>query len=123
MGSADIVRALISAGADVNARAKDGGSAMLDGALKGDMGCVEALLAADADVNVKDSEGRTPLIWAAMGGHADCLKALIGSHANIGAKDNKGRTAIAVIRENPDRLSPETQTAIVALLIAAGAKE
>jgi ankyrin repeat protein len=62
--SSDVVRLLVSRGADVNARSKRGETALADAAGRGDVDGVKLLLEKGADVNVADYRGYTPLIQA-----------------------------------------------------------
>ncbi len=63
-GNMDCVKALITAGADVNAKDSKGMTALLGAAMGGNADCLKALIDAGADVNAKDSDGQTALIWA-----------------------------------------------------------
>jgi len=100
-GKADCVEALISAGADVNARCEFGWTALLEAAYYEKVDCVEALIAAGADVNARSKagrnagwkEGRTALMEAASNS-AYSVKALIAAGADVNAKDNGGATAL-----------------------------
>ncbi len=72
----DMVRALLAAGADVNAKDKDGFTALMYASGWGNVKVVRALLEAKADVNVKSTDGTTPLKTASKGGYADVVKLL-----------------------------------------------
>jgi hypothetical protein len=62
-GDRDLVRILLKAGADVNARSADrGGSALVDCALGKYRDVAELLLKAGADVNAKSKDGQSALI-------------------------------------------------------------
>ena len=60
----DKVRALIAAGANVNAKSNRGKTALMNAAEKDGADSVRALIAAGADVNAKNDEGKTALIFA-----------------------------------------------------------
>jgi len=62
------VKQLLKQGADVNAKDKDGWTALIEAAAKGHTDTVKALIDAGADVNAKDKYGETALMNAATGG-------------------------------------------------------
>lgn len=63
---ATVTEALIKAGADINARTKDGNTALSLAAARGYPKIVSLLLAADADINTKANNGNTPLMNAIL---------------------------------------------------------
>jgi ankyrin repeat protein len=63
-GNADIARALIDAGAEVNARAGDGKTALTLAIFNGNYAVASLLVDRKADVNVADAQRFTPLFWA-----------------------------------------------------------
>ncbi len=60
-GDTDSVKALIAAGTDVNAKDKDGKTALMAAS---NADCVKALIAAGVDVNAKNNNGETALSLA-----------------------------------------------------------
>ncbi len=60
-GHADIVRRLLAAGADVDAKTNNGATALMWAASEGHAAMVRQLLAAGADVDAKDNYGTTAL--------------------------------------------------------------
>ncbi|NQS99984.1 MAG: ankyrin repeat domain-containing protein [Candidatus Omnitrophica bacterium] len=62
------VKQLLKQGADVNAKDKDGWTALIEAAAKGHTDTVKALIDAGADVNAKDKYGETAPMNAATGG-------------------------------------------------------
>lgn len=105
-GNTDCVRALLKAGADVNAKFKDGSTVLMWASCGGGRtGCVKPLIAAGADVNVKNKDGDTALIWAAGWGDTEGVKALLEAGADVNAKNKRGETALmaaADLEENTD---------------------
>lgn len=93
-GSLGIVRALLKAGADINARSKYGDTALTAATYFCHSQVVEFLLDHGADVNVKNyGYGSSPLMLAAECDDVTSVKALIKSGANVNEKNKKGMTA------------------------------
>ncbi len=85
-GDPEAVRALLQAGADVNAAHGDGMSALHWAAERGDAGMVEALVQAGAVVDALTRIGHyTPLHVASTGGHAPVIERLIEAGAGVSA--------------------------------------
>ena len=110
-----IVRALVAARADVNARTLTEGHAPLHMAHEGDPkvdwklvsgadvtgrtafyspAVVQTLVGANADVDASSSSGATPLHEASAVGASSCVLALLHSGARVGALDAEGATAL-----------------------------
>ncbi|GLH16167.1 Transient receptor potential cation channel subfamily A member 1 [Gryllus bimaculatus] len=87
---AEIVKALVDAGADVNCHDKNGVTALHLAAKSGSFAVVEALLNAGALINAKDRNSRTPLHYAADAGADRVVDKLIKSGADTNAKDHSG---------------------------------
>ena len=101
----EIVKYLISKGADINATTNYGVTALMMASLSGSLAVVKALVegkkafisifSKGADINAKDNKNRTALLDASITGHLEIVKYLISKGADINAKDNDGRTALA----------------------------
>ena len=112
-GHADMMRALIEAGADVSARSTiiawerqrtseprdkwlppGGLTPMLFAAREGCVDCVKVLISSGADPNIVDPDQYSPLVLALINGHFDVAGALIDAGANLDMQDKVGRTAL-----------------------------
>lgn len=94
-GHLDIVKYLISKGANVNAKSdKYGFTALMMTAGKGYLEVVKYLISKGADINDKDKNGTTALMYASKNGHLEVVKYLINKGADMNAKDNYGGTAL-----------------------------
>ena len=112
---AKVAKALIYAGADVNARNDDGDTPLLQAAWNGRTDLAKALIYAGADVNARNDDGDSPLHHAASGGFSDnqnkaeidariaIIRALTNAGANVNARNNDGHTPLNVA-ERKDRI-------------------
>lgn len=109
-GDAAQIRTLIAQGADVNARDKDGLTALMWAARKGDTEAARVLIDARADLNVRDcvSAGWTPLMHAIHKNQNDLARLLIERGADVNAttgdcregKVQGGQTALTYAAAN-----------------------
>ncbi len=104
-GTGDAVARLLAAGAEVNARARDGRTPLVvaiaskkTGAkLKGDEARVfSALLSAEVDANVKTASKTTPLHLFARVGEAELIRQAVERGAPLEARSKHGWTALHV---------------------------
>lgn len=95
-GMVDVVKMLIAAGAYVNAKYKDGCTALHAAVCAIIREGVKVLLEAGAYVNAKDNSGQTALYKAVLFAHFDSVKELLEAGADVNAKDEDGRTALHV---------------------------
>jgi len=98
----DMVRALVTAGANLNAGNGSGRSPLMslnDGAT---VEFVRALISAGADVNARDEQQHTVLMAAAGSCKSEVLQELIRAGANIDTTDDDGYTPLMLAAINPD---------------------
>lgn len=93
-GDLPLVKALLSNGADVNAKDNDGWTALMLASDSDHFEVVQALLANGADVNAKDRRGWTALMLASRTGSLDVAQALLAKGADVNAKTGDGTTAL-----------------------------
>jgi ankyrin repeat protein len=114
----EIVKLLLSSGADVNASTPSGTTALLLAAPKGNAALVKLLLDHGAQVNARNERGFTPLMQAGASDskNVEVVRLLIAARADVKAKTTDGETVLAWA-------SKLGQTAIVKALKEAGASE
>ena len=89
---AGCVRALVSAGADVNHKLNT--RLVHDVIISGQDDCLKVLIEAGADVNRNDRDGNTPVMVAARDGRDECLQILIAAGASVNTVNTYGITAL-----------------------------
>jgi hypothetical protein len=106
-GNEKITRLLLEAGANPNARDKEGATPLHIAVQHGNaIEVAIALIEKGADVNAQESNGQTPLHRAANYGHKDACRILVERGANKDIADENGRKAI-------DQCRNDIQTMIV----------
>ena len=114
-GHYEIAQALLSNGANVNAKSSDNLTPLmlaLSNKHSNKMKIAEILLSAGAEVNVHDNvDGWTSLMLASVEGDTTIIQMLIANGANVDAKTKDGRTALMVAKN----------AAVVDVLISIGA--
>ena len=91
---ADLVRALLAAGADVNAVNVRGGTALMYAATQGEPEIVAVLLSHGAMVNARAENGWTAVTLAAATGQADIVRQLLAAGADANLADIYGWTPL-----------------------------
>lgn len=86
----------IERGADVNATAHDGRTALMVAAGAGDAALVRRLLEAGARVNAVNGRGGTALMYAAVHGDLPTVTALLDKGAAVDARASNGWTALMI---------------------------
>ncbi|MBX3381592.1 MAG: ankyrin repeat domain-containing protein [Phycisphaeraceae bacterium] len=113
-GQEKAAQTIIDAKPMLDARSRDGRTALIWAAGWGSPGTVQKLLDAGAEKNVRDEANWTALMMAAGRGDPDSVNRLVKSGADINAKNKWGQTALmtALRAGNADK---------VEILLAAGA--
>jgi ankyrin repeat protein len=93
-GDAEAVRAMVSSGADPDARGPDGKTALMLAAEKGRAGAVQVLLESGAKPDVQTLQGTTALGLAARNHQGEAVRLLLRAGANPKLKDTHGVTAL-----------------------------
>lgn len=115
-GDREAVRALLKAGADVNAAEGDGTTALHWAARSGDAALVQMLVSAGANVRATTRLGAyTPLMMAAQAGHSAAVAALLAGGADVEARTTTGTTPLMFAAQSGD-------TRTVTMLVEGGAK-
>lgn len=89
----DLVKKILSRGADPNHQDKEGDAALHGAAWFGEAKILELLLDAGANPNLKNKLGGTPLMWAASYGQDEAVQILLKRGADPRLKDTDGVTA------------------------------
>ncbi len=97
-GDIDGLKAALKAGVDVNARDRQGWTALMRAANKGYVLLVEPLLTAGADPNLRAADGATALFMAAVHGHSEVVEVLMKAGAEVSIKGPKGKTPVDAAR-------------------------
>jgi len=79
---------------DVNVRDKDGGTALSNAALAGQLEVVNFLVEQGANVNSQANDGNSPLHSAAFLGRLEIVQVLVQQGANVNIKNRKGETPL-----------------------------
>src|SRR4029078_7226662 len=117
-GRVEVVKLLLSAGADINAvSANYNFTALMIAAKAGKIDVVKALAAAGANIDAVDSNDQTILMNLSFYGKIEEVKALIAVGANVNAIDKKGYTALTLAAREDE----SNQTEVVKALLKAGA--
>jgi|GEM_PF-2396549 len=81
---------------DVNQRDRDGATALIRAAEKGDVKTLRQLLENGADINAADKNGWTALMKAVKGHHLKATADLIAAGANVHAETRNGWNVLSI---------------------------
>jgi serine/threonine protein kinase len=99
IGDARLVEALLSRGANVNARSRSGSTPLTEAAIYGRVDLARLLLDRGAAIDAANNDGRTALIEAGMRGDLPMVQLLLGRGADPKRSDSHGKTALAYAQE------------------------
>lgn len=100
----DVASVLVSKGADLESKNKDGETPLICAAKLGDVRMIRILLLKGADINSRDNSGQTPLSWAMAQLHRDACLILLESGASTNEKYNTGETLLQRAVKTGDRM-------------------
>jgi hypothetical protein len=95
----DVIKCLLSSGADINLYHKDGQSPLFIASMYGHCDVFRCLLSSVADISLRDKYGRSPLFIASKYGRCDGVQCLLSSGADINLYDDDGQSPL---RNNGD---------------------
>ncbi|WP_264735894.1 ankyrin repeat domain-containing protein [Wolbachia endosymbiont (group A) of Rhinocyllus conicus] len=102
-GRLDVVKYLVSKGADISAKSKDGSTLLHYAAQGGSLNVVEYLIdEKGTDINIKDNDGTTPLHSVAYLGYLAVVKKFIEKGADINSRDIYYKTPLHLAASNSD---------------------
>jgi ankyrin repeat protein len=99
-GYLDIVRLLISHGADIHKKTTNGVSPLFMACQEGHIYIVDELIQAGAYVNICHKNGSSPLITACSKGHLPIVQKLISHYAYINEQNIDGTSALFIACQN-----------------------
>ncbi len=90
----EIIKILISNGANVNTEDHRGETPLYWGLRLGNKELAERLISNGANINIEDNSGKTPLYWVIEGGNKEVVELLILKGAKLNVKDGHGKTPL-----------------------------
>jgi len=93
-GDIEAVESLLGTGIDINAKNKQGVTALAYASGRGHVDIVKLLLAHKANVNARSNIGSTPLMNAAYMGHVKVVAELVINGADVNVQSSDGSTAL-----------------------------
>ena len=101
-GQLPIVKILVNAGANVNAKSNTNTTPLHLASIKNHEKVIKYLIKSNANVDAQDCHQRTPLHYAAIYGHLDASENLIAGSANYTINDYQHETPISISLKDYD---------------------
>ena len=104
----DIAKFLVDEEANVNLQDKDGDTAIIVAALRGNMEILPLLKKQGADFNMRNKQGKTALMYGVYGKHSEIVRYLLKNGANPILRDKSGLDAfmLAITIKKRDIIEP-----------------
>lgn len=93
-GNLITMSSLITAGANVNGKNRNGTTALMIAAMYGNHRAIDLLVSSGADVNASNVDGTTALMFAVRGRSVPSIRSLLEAGADVNARDRQGATAL-----------------------------
>ncbi|MEW6737588.1 MAG: ankyrin repeat domain-containing protein [Acidobacteriota bacterium] len=103
-GDLDTIHTLLQSDVDVNAKSKDGNTALMGAALNNRVDVIKVLLENGADIHLEDKYGNTALAYAVNNNSLEAVEMLLNKGAKVDVKDN----VIKSTSGNPNPPSTDT---------------
>lgn len=94
---AEVLKVLVSKGANLNARNPRGQTPLMMLASGGQLDLVSYLLQSGAEIDARDELGNTALLWATYWGHREVIARLLAAQADASAVNDDGNNALHLI--------------------------
>jgi ankyrin repeat protein len=118
-GKAQIVRLLLTYGAQADRRKLDGQSALHLAVIVNDFAAARLLVQARANVNIPDMRGRTPVYYVTS---VETARLLVENGARLNTVDKTGRSPYVYVRDWEREHSPRGQNDVSSCLKSPGAQ-
>ncbi|MGI8787885.1 MAG: ankyrin repeat domain-containing protein [Pyrinomonadaceae bacterium] len=99
-GYDEIIKNLLEAGAEIDAKDYGGMTALMTAACSGKASCVKILLEMRSDVRILANDGSSPLMYAVLSGQPEVVKLLLDAGASTDIINNCGMTALKLAIDN-----------------------
>lgn len=97
------VKAMLSAGMNVNSKNTAGRTALMGAAYYGNKSIVKELVAEGVDVNLADEQGTTALMLAVANKRIEIVDVLLIAGADVTLADKKEKTALTMAEKTKDK--------------------